>query len=332
MKLVIFGSTGDLMLRKVLPALQELKRDDLKIYALGRKNLTTKEYREFICKERCFPWYKKNIFYQQIDFVHFSPKLKKLLEEAHIYLSLPPDVTEDVLNLLAELPKVGRILVEKPFGKNLEQAQLLQKLIQEKNLHLSIADHYLFKEGILDLKQRDFKKLEIVSLEQIGVEGRLSFYDKIGAMKDMVQGHFLNLTFKILESPDLLNLFSVKEYVRGQYGDGKTEGYAQDLGKTSETETFVKLRLTGKGKEILYITGKGFNKKVGYLKIDGEYFSLDADNSYRRMFDYFLNDKTELFPTLTNTLLAWRIIEKIDSKPQLWYYPRGLKVEQVLVD
>src|SRR3989344_3452359 len=107
MKLFILGSTGDLVKRKVLPALQELGDKSLEIYALGRKDYTDELYHDFVCGDFCTIWFKKQLKYLQIDFdnEYLLGKCHDLLSRNEInyfYVSLPPHVLDKIFHSLGK--------------------------------------------------------------------------------------------------------------------------------------------------------------------------------------------------------------------------------------
>jgi glucose-6-phosphate 1-dehydrogenase len=228
-----------------------------------------------------------------------------------------------------------KVLLEKPFGEDLESAVSLKDFIENSSLKekVFVSDHYLFKESFLKLLEdvKDFKKVKIASLEEVGLEGRISYYDNIGALKDMVQSHFLSLISKNLNFEIDLGKISVLDFVKGQY-----KGYVDELGKKSDTETFVYLKFECCGKEFEFITGKGFDKKESFVEVDGKKFEDEFDNSYVEIFKrFFSGDKNLMkdFPTIEDSLLGWEIIEKIEEfgkGEELKIYERGCELSCVL--
>ncbi|HTY44133.1 MAG TPA: hypothetical protein VMC80_02735, partial [Patescibacteria group bacterium] len=259
MKLFIFGSTGDLVKRKIIPAFAGLKLEELEIIALGRQDFTNEMYEDFISKDKWFRNFRKKPVYHRIDFSReiICEKCEEFLDNTEnnfFYIAMPPDLIGKILDYLGRIKKKGfkiKILIEKPFGKNLEDAKKLKRIINEKNLSedIFLSDHYLFKEEIAGLKKTNFRKIKIVSLEKVGLENR-TYYDDVGALRDMIQSHFLNIVFRLLENPEKeFSHFEIEEYKRAQYGNGKDKGYAKELGKKSDTETFAKVRLKTKDRE-----------------------------------------------------------------------------------
>lgn len=300
MKIFVFGVTGDLFRRKVLKALSEIK--NLEIIGLTRKdNVKDKKEKieylkisfenEKVFCEKCSEFYSKN-------------------EINYFYISLPPNKIFETINYINDIKNEGyqvRILIEKPFGANLNDAQKIRNFI-EKNKFLEeiyLADHYLFKEGFILNKNKKAKKISMVNLESVGLEGR-EFYDSVGALGDMVQSHFFNmLTFLLGEY--FIEKSEIKELKLGQYRD-----YKKELGKESSTETYTKLILKHKDKEAFLETGKNFEKKISFLEIDGEKFDLTTGNDpYYLMFEDFFQGKKENFPTIEMAIRNWKKIEEI---------------------
>src|SRR3989338_607143 len=250
MRLFIFGSTGDLVKRKVIPALQDLK-EELQIYAFGRRDFTDETYREFICQGTCTSEFAERICYRRIDLSNegFLEPHYSLFEKTKInfiYIALPPENIDSILFALIKLKEKGikfRVLIEKPFGKDSKHALELKKIISEGDLdeEVYLSDHYLFKKNIMDLKPKNFKSLRLISLENLGLEGRNTYYDEIGALKDMVQSHFFNIVFKLFDNPAVeFDSFEVSDIAKVQYTDGNGESYEKELGRKSKTETFVR--------------------------------------------------------------------------------------------
>lgn len=341
MKLFIFGSTGDLVKSKVLPALQELGNAELEIWAIGRREYEREIYHSFACGGNCNDEFKKRLHYLQIDFGKeaICERCMPVLDRAstnYFYLATPPNLYKQILLSLSELKKQGykiKILVEKPFGENLQDAKALKRLIQEEDLEkdIFISDHYLFKKGIMELKNQDFTRLEMNFLEQAGLDGRTGFYEGIGALKDMVQSHMLNTVFKVIPSKGLkIKKIEVLAHARGQCGDGLSKGYAGLLGKPSGTETFASVMLKIGKKTITLTTGKCLSEKRNELIIDGCAIKIIDKGAYTLLFSAFFAGKRKLFPKIENSLIAWEIIQKIEArKEQLFYYPMGSGISDI---
>lgn len=206
---------------------------------------------------------------------------KKPNTERLFHFSTPADIFQDIilglgksgLNLPAESSnKLPRILIEKPFGEDLKSAQaladIIKKYFQEEQVYL--IDHYLFKESVRNILNLRFKNpifqslwqtkliesVKISIYEDFGISNRIEFYEKTGALKDMVQNHLLELlTIAIMERPanwnqaaihqaklELLN--SITPVAHDQATRGQYYGYREEVGNPqSTTETFVRLNL-----------------------------------------------------------------------------------------
>ncbi|MCL5012214.1 MAG: hypothetical protein M1320_02195 [Patescibacteria group bacterium] len=341
MKLFIFGSTGDLVKRKIIPAFIELRPKDLEIVALGRKEFTDELYYKFICDDDCLKDFKTKPIYHKLDFENdiICERCGDFLEENEInffYIALPPRALEPVLAYIGGVQEAGyqvRVLAEKPFGESKKHAQELREQLQRYHLIdvFYISDHYLFKEGVHKLPLDTYRNLKIVSLEMVGLEQRAAYYDGIGALRDMVQSHFLNIIFRTLSNPqDEFENFSVKRYTPAQYGNGKDSGYVHELGHPSATETFAQVMLITKTKTYECITGKRFDRKVSYMEIDTTRIDLEnSANAYVRLFDDFFKGNRESFVSIEHALLAWDITESIIKHADpLRYYPQGTSALQ----
>ena len=331
MKLFVFGATGDLFKRKVLEWLQSLNNKDLEVIAIGRKNFSTEIYQDFICNGRCNPEFKNSLTYKEIEFTHkdiYTTCSKNLNKDEinYFYISLPPHTFDTIINVVWEIKANGyqvQLLLEKPFGHNFDNAKQLKETLIQKQLcdYTYLSDHFMFKDTILQLKQQDFKSLEIGSLETVWLEDRAGYYEGIGAMKDMIQSHFLNIAFKLINSPkEEFENFEINKQIKAQYNN-----YEKELWNKSTTETFVDLEIETPSKIFHFITGKAFKNKKSWIKIDEKEISLESGNNpYIETFKLFFEWKKEEFPTIDNALLSREIINNIEEqKTQLLHYPEN---------
>jgi len=320
--IVIFGASGDLTKRKLIPALFELFRKKLlpsgyAILGVSRTLLNTGQFREKMIGElqvnsgdqsgitgeiTAFSDLLHYISIETADPGSFSKVKEKILElegtyqtngNCIFYLSTPPGLYESIATGLSSqalnIHQSGwrRIIVEKPFGSNLSSAKKLNnhllKCFHEDQIYR--IDHYLGKETVQNVMVTRFSNgifeplwnrnyvhhIEITSAENIGVEGRGGYYDKSGALRDMVQNHLLQLvtlvamepptqihslairneTLKVLQSVRPIDMQEVeKQVIRGQYTSSTMRGkkynsYREEpgVGHDSRTETYVALKL-----------------------------------------------------------------------------------------
>ncbi len=333
--IVIFGITGDLAQRYLLPALYHLVKDELLpehtvILGVSRRDITAEELLEKVelcvgeidgvCDPAAVANVRERLQMMQMDITNdgdYDRLLTRLnaIEAAAgmclnrlYYLSIPPQVTSPIIRLLGEhglnasCPHGAastRLLVEKPFGYDLASAQ---ELIAETAKHFGEEqvyriDHYLAKETVQNILafrlnnpifaslwgSRYVSDIQVTVAEKIGIEGRSTFYEQTGALRDMVQSHLLQLlAITTMEPPseltsdaihasklELLNAVQAlpedkidELAVRGQY-----DGYREEVSNPdSTTETYAALRLSidnerWRGTEILLRTGKALPER-----------------------------------------------------------------------
>jgi glucose-6-phosphate 1-dehydrogenase len=294
--LVIFGASGDLTRRKLIPALYDLTcvgcvPRKFEVLGIGRSRMTTEEFRarmrqgalesggiRHIDNEQ---WanFEKRLFYLVGDAGKrdFYPQLGARLEEMHaagssanhlFYVSTPASVAAPIIEGLGSAglnhnqQGWSRIVLEKPFGHDLESARQLNRTVlrtfDESNIYR--IDHYLGKETVQNILVFRFGNslfepvwsrnyvdyVEITAAETVGVEARASFYEETGALRDMVANHLLQLVaLTAMEPPIAFDADAVREQkvqllrsirpmdreevarctVRGQYGPGQINGH-----------------------------------------------------------------------------------------------------------
>ncbi len=307
--IIIFGASGDLTQRKLIPALFSLYHKgrlphDFKIVGFSTSAFTDDEYRATARKnlgdlanyqvsdEDEWHQFASHITYHSGDFTkegefeRLASTLKQVEDQPcnHLfYLATPPRFFADIVaglgsaGLAAESDGWRRVVIEKPFGKDLQSARALNeaihKVLSEKQIYR--IDHYLGKETVQNVMVFRFANaifepiwnrmfidhVQITVAEEIGVEHRAGYYDKVGVVRDMFQNHLLQLlTLVAMEPPasftanDLRNekvklLNAVRPMlpervpintVRGQY-----RGYRQEEGvdPNSQTATYAAVRL-----------------------------------------------------------------------------------------
>jgi glucose-6-phosphate 1-dehydrogenase len=346
---VIFGATGDLTHRKLVPALYNLQRERLlppgfSVVGFARRDWSDDFFRGSLLddarqhsrsgvQDALWSSFAEGISYVQSSFddpagyATLAQKLQELDEgrgtsgNRLFYLATPP---ENYATIIQQLGAAGlnrsdgwvRIIVEKPFGRDLASARALNaevhRVFDEPQVYR--IDHYLGKETVQNIMvfrfangifeplwdRRYVDHVQITVAEQVGLEGRGGYYERAGAMRDMIQNHLMQLlTLTAMEPPIGYRADAVRDekvkvlrairpiapeqvdrfVVRGQYGPGVVNGqdvpgYQQEEGVApgSATETYVALQLfidswRWAGVPFLLRTGKRLPKRVSEIAI-----------------------------------------------------------------
>jgi glucose-6-phosphate 1-dehydrogenase len=289
---VFFGATGDLAYKKIFPALYAMVHKggfNMPIVGMARANWNLDKLKERARSsvqnagdfdDACFAKLAALLRYVDGDYADPATytKLKAAigLSKSPIhYLAIPPSMFASVVQGLRECgcAENGRVIVEKPFGRDLASAQALDRTLHQVFDESSIfrIDHYLGKEAVQNLLYFRFantflepiwnreyiRDIQITMAEDFGVQGRGAFYEEVGAIRDVVQNHLLQVvTLLAMDAPvghdsktmqaEKLRIFRAmrpldpKEVVRGQFRGYRSEkGVAAD----SQVETFAALRL-----------------------------------------------------------------------------------------
>jgi len=312
---VIFGATGDLVRRKLLPALYHISRQAklgsrLIILGVSRSDMDDHGFRSMAQtalksagvgnSESVGGWCEQHLHYGSLgawgaeQFQTLAKRIRDLENQYELrgnrvfYLALPPQMFPSAINGLGKAglnrsPGWTRLVVEKPFGRDLVSAQQLNRIAHQYFAETEIyrIDHYLGKETVQNilvfrfanpifetLWNRDrVESVQITVAEDLGIEQRAGYYEQAGALRDMVQNHLTQLvTLLAMEAPssfhpeairdekvkvlDSIAPISSNDAVFGQYTEGtvngrQVPGYLQEPGVApdSRVETFVGLKL-----------------------------------------------------------------------------------------
>ena len=333
-RLLLFGATGDLAQRMLLPSLFALDADgllapDLKIIGTARSAMSDSEYRNFAraALEKYLPAERRGkmaefmnrLAYQTLDattlegYEALAGKVGTPARGLAIFLSTAPSLFGPTIKGLQSAGLTGdnvRMCLEKPLGTDLATSREINDAVAGAFPEQRIfrIDHYLGKETVQNLLALRFANImfeplwnaahidhvQITVAETVGLEGRVAFYDDAGAIRDMVQNHMLQLLALVaMEPPAHFDAAAVRdekvkvlralrpvggnETVTGQYragaiGGSAVPGYDEELGKPSDTETFVAIKAhvdnwRWKGVPFYLRTGKRMPKRVTEIVI-----------------------------------------------------------------
>lgn len=301
--LVIFGATGDLAQHKLIPALFALFKakhlpKDFYIVGFSRRSLTDEEFHKHFklqIEDKNWKSFSKHLYYQSGSFEEkagYEGLNKRLLEidekmgaciSRFFYLATPPEHYDQILDQLVQTKlSVGcghekgnwtKLIIEKPFGKDLDTARALDKklsdIFQEKQIFR--VDHYLGKETVQNMlafrfangifepiwKKEYIDHVQITFAQDEGVGNRGKFFDGIGILRDIAQNHLMQLLAAVaMEQPksftkedlrdsrakviDAIEIAKEESIIRGQYEGYKKE---ENVKSDSNTETFVAMKM-----------------------------------------------------------------------------------------
>ncbi|MBA5723535.1 glucose-6-phosphate dehydrogenase [Candidatus Liberibacter sp.] len=309
---IVFGGTGDLVRRKLFPALyncmiKENFKKSSRIIGISRTKMTTDSYRTFIDQElkkhlkdgeynhSQTQEFLSHLFYVSLNIEknHEWAILKELLETNAkrirvFYLAVSSEFFKEISQKIHAnklITPSTRVVIEKPIGHSLSSARSLNKTISQifKEDQIFRIDHYLGKESVQGLMVLRFANtlyeslwnthhidhIQITTAETIGIENRIDYYNKTGALRDMIQNHILqilclvametpasidpnaihNEKIKVLKALKMISPENVQQLtVRGQYRSGiinglPAKGYLETIPTgISDTETFVSIK------------------------------------------------------------------------------------------
>ncbi len=321
--IVIFGASGDLTHRKLIPALLSLYRTDklpeiFAILGVSRTEYSDSSYREFLQQKMAehrkseelpegAEAFLEKVYYHAMDpalpdgYPGLVERLAQLdrqtgnNESYLFYLATPPVLYEKIPKHLKAVKLhmegchggVKRIIIEKPFGYDLKSARRLNSIYETvfREKQLFRIDHFLGKETVQNIlalrfsngifeplwNRRYIDRIEVTAVENLGIESRGGFYDRAGALRDMVQNHLIQLlALCTMEPPasynendfrnEVVKIYKAlkpltpeeiaRNVIRGQYvashrKEGSVKGYREEksVDPESRTETFLAMKL-----------------------------------------------------------------------------------------
>lgn len=335
--IVIFGGNGDLSKRKIIPALFHRYADgqldfDFEVICTARakldRTLFLKEVEGFIESKdtKKIADFFKHLIILEIPkntleaYAPLKTRLEKTAKRQRIfYFSVPSGAFSEICNMLKGsglVTNTSKVVLEKPLGHDLESSKQINEIISQAFTEPQIfrIDHYLGKETVQNIMVLRFanhlferawnadniENIQITVAESLGVEKRSGYYDKTGALLDMVQNHLLQLLCLVtMEPPSNLNPDAVRneklkvleslrpftkesiqknvvrgQYTRGSVDDQKLNSYREDIDAyDSETETFVAIKAyidnwRWKNTPIYLRTGKRMKKRYSDIVIN----------------------------------------------------------------
>jgi glucose-6-phosphate 1-dehydrogenase len=374
-KIVIFGISGDLSRRKLLPALQKIissgQFNELEVIGVSRRKLDLKELLISSVGNTDLAA-RSSIFSMNMADAKDYRRLKEHLdlqpdEQLLVYLSVPPVATRQIVSLLGaaglNAPNV-KLLLEKPFGIDLLSAQDMHEHIDRyfNDSQVYRIDHYLAKEMAQNIaafrsgnalfhyvwNNQAIDSIDVIATETIDVEGRAQFYEQTGALRDVVQGHLMQLLALVLmelpgelqwdeiptrrlEALRQLRPADVVKACRGQY-----EGYQTEVGNWgSTTETFVSIEVLSsdprwQGVPLRLTTGKALDKKTTEIRIN---FKKVHEAQRNRLVFHIQPDEGVEVDVVAKIPGYER---QLETRPLSFLYPEDIILpeayEQVLVD
>jgi len=404
---VFFGITGDLAQRKLLPALYHLFKDgqiheESIILGISRRDVTAEELlgRVELCVNEvdniCDPTAMHKIqralrmhrmsltdeeeYDELLTLLNAIEDEKGMCMSRLYYLSIPPQMFEPIvsnlgqhgLNMTCPHGTAGsRLLVEKPFGYDLDSAKKLIAATGEwfDEDQLFRIDHYIAKEAVQNIlafrrsnpsveelwNKGSISSIEVTAYEELSIEGRAVFYDEVGALRDFVQSHLLQLlAVTTMELPANLDSNSVHEAKENLFASilpvpvdqvshkaqrGQYQGYQEDAeNPESFTETYACLTLQidskrWQGIPMIVRTGKAMDHKTTEIKV--KFAGLDGSSPKELVFDILRS--TICLDTDPETVSISEVLQTAVTKFEFDHQPDSAKpvtdgYERVLLD
>lgn len=372
-KLVIFGITGDLGKRKLLPALSRIigagEGDDLSVIGVSRRHV---EQYEVLGEHHEQLSGTTSMFTMDLDNLDDYAKLRDYIdlqddEQALFYLAVPPVHSTGIIELLGQIglnKSNCKLLLEKPFGTDLDSAR---DMVAHVTGHFSEEqvyriDHYLAKEMAQNIvifrasnaifnsiwDNRFIESVEIIASEEIGIEGRAHFYEQTGALRDVLQGHLMQLLALILlhipkdldwdRLPEArlralahVQPADINKSVRAQY-----DSYRQEVGNPdSQIETFVSQVLESDdpdwvGVPLRLSAGKSLDKKTTEVRVNFR----ESGTAQSNTLIFYIQPSEGIEIDLKTKQPGYE--QKFETQKLNFSYPEGTELpeayEQVIVD
>lgn len=353
MEIVIFGITGHLAQKKLLPALKELIL-----------------YGEFPTDTRIigFARSKKEID-PMVEFVEGDYSNKEDLEKlgnilrkdgpVFLYFALPQAVYKPLIENIYQAKIKGTLMLEKPFGHDLESAVDLCDFIKGrfKESQVLLVDHYagkkelrpeFIRENILEKKSAlsEIKKIEIKLLEEGTVESRGGFYDQLGALYDVGQNHLLFTAQTFLNAMNGTNyrgeIMKDLKVEKGSSMRGQYEGYLNEDGvkKDSSTETFFRIQAKYKEIDLIMMSGKALGKSESSVSLYSEkeidkIILTSGTDAYKNIFRDAVSENSKSFISYDEAIINWKFVEEAKrdmntSNPVI--YKKGSLPDNIVFD
>ena len=315
--LVIFGATGDLATKKILPALKNI-HTNIEIVTYSRKE-SAAGYKSIIG-----------------NFEDVNP-LKKYIDEdkynkVYFYFAIPPTLYLSLIKILTKtFSNIEiKIALEKPFGTSHNEAVVLSDFIKEygeENFYL--VDHYMAKEAIINLQKNrediisdDIESVEIQILESEMLDKRGAFFDKVGIVNDTVQNHMLLMVKTLLNEDIDENNFKVipDSIVLDQFPSYKS---IEGVNPESKTSTSFKGHFLYKDITFKLFSAKAQEKNEKNIKINfknkgSHTINIDKTSPngklpYEHIIEDFTNDTKRFSISVSDALAQWRIVKSITN-------------------
>ena len=346
--LLILGASGDLTKRKLIPAISSIQNknllpENLIVIGSGRTEYNNESYKEHVetTNELCSCLYY-HVGLQNIkEYIYSFGQIEKIV----VFFSLPPSVYASTVEELYNEGITGNnisLIIEKPFGKDLESSKILEQNILKfyPKESIFLIDHYLAKEPVQNIlifrfanrifepnwNRFHIESIQINCSESIGIEDRAKYFDQSGMIRDMIQSHLLQLlTILTMETPkstkasdivkekiELLKKLKVKSVIRGQYNGYKDE---KGVDVNSNTETFAQVEFRIESDRwyntpIYITTGKALSRRGTEIAVvfrDADNPIFEKANLKKNAIVFTVQPQSGIIVDLVNKVPGWGV-------------------------